>query len=69
MGQPFASHLEGQLFESQDAQTHNGTGFLLLVMSHYISDPDTIDHWPCLGSELTMGSFTGLHVNDVKSQL
>ncbi len=30
-----------------DAQTHNGTGFLLLALSRYISDPNVIDHWPC----------------------
>ncbi len=27
-----------------DAWTHNGTAFLLLALSSYISDPDVIDH-------------------------
>jgi hypothetical protein len=30
-----------------DAKTHNGTGFLLLALSHYFGDPEVFDHWPC----------------------
>ncbi len=30
----------------RDAQTHNGTGFLMLALSRNIGDPDMIDHWP-----------------------
>ncbi len=45
MGQLFDSRLGGQLFASWGC-THNGTGFLLLVLSCYIGDPDMLGHWP-----------------------
>ncbi len=40
-----------------------------LLASRYIGDPDVIDHWPHLGSVPTIGSFTRLCTDDVKSQL
>ncbi len=66
VGQPFASCLGGQWFASRDAQTHNGTWVFLLALSRYIADPNMIDH---LGSMPTMGSFTKLRTDNVKSQL
>jgi hypothetical protein len=35
VGQPFASRLGGSVSRPGDAQTHNGTVFLLLVLSRY----------------------------------
>jgi hypothetical protein len=69
VGQPFAPCLGVSGPRPGDAQTHNGTGFLLLALSRYIGDPDVIDHWPRPGSTLTMGSFTRFCADDVKSQL
>jgi hypothetical protein len=47
MGQPFVFHVGGQRFASLGCtQSHNGTGSLLLALSHYISDPDMVDHCP-----------------------
>ncbi len=37
----------GQQFTSRGwTHSHNGTGFLLLVLTSYIGDPNLIDHWP-----------------------
>jgi hypothetical protein len=38
--------VEGETSGSRpgDSQPHNGTGFLLLVLSRYIGDPDVINH-------------------------
>ncbi len=45
--QPFASYLGGQWYTSRGCTpSHNGTGFLLLALSHNIGDLDVIDHWP-----------------------
>ncbi len=50
-GQPFASRLGGQRFTYRGCTNSQwDTGFLLLVLSHYIGDPEMIDHWPCARS-------------------
>ncbi len=70
VGQPFAFCLGGQWFNSWGCtHSHDGTRFFLLALSCYIGDPDVIDHWLALGSAPTMGSFTRLCADDVKSQL
>ncbi len=70
VGQLFAPRLEGQWITSLGCtHSHNGTGFLLLVLSRYIGDPNMIDQWPCPRLTPTMGSFTRLCDNDVKSRL
>ncbi len=45
-GSTVASRLGASGSHPKDAQTHDGTGFLLLALSRYIGDPDIIDHWP-----------------------
>jgi hypothetical protein len=49
-----------------DAQTHKGTRFLLLALSHYIGDPNVIRSLASLPSS---GSFTRLCADNVKSRL
>jgi hypothetical protein len=47
VGQPFASHLGSQRFTSWGCtHSYNGTGFPLLVLSHYICDHNMIYHSP-----------------------
>jgi hypothetical protein len=48
-----------------DAQTHYGTGILLIVLSRYIGDPDVIRS---LASPPFSGWFTKLPDNNVKNQ-
>jgi hypothetical protein len=64
VGQPLLPVYGVSASRPGDAQTHNGTGFLLLRET-----PTRLINGLVLGSVPTMGSFTRLVLNDVKSQL
>ncbi len=50
----FASHHKGHRFKSPGGYLCE-TGMLLLAMSHYIGDPDVVDHQQGLPPQLSLG--------------